>query len=164
MSEHLSKQRQFTGWHMIAVMALFFGTIISVNTVMAWNASRSWSGLVVANSYVASQQFNGKVAETRAFEASGITGRLTAEPGAVRYVVTLNGEPAKHIDRVVATFKRPVEEHEDLRIDLDRQGAGAFLAAEKLKPGQWIADLTAISGDAVVHRQAVRFIAPGEGK
>lgn len=159
-----SKQRQFTGWHMIAVMALFFGTIISVNVVMAWNASRSWSGLVVENTYVASQQFNGKVAETRAFQASGITGRLTAEPGAIRYVVTHSGEPAKQIDRVLAVFKRPVEEHEDLRVELDREGEGAFLATDTLKPGQWIADVTAISGEAVVYRQAIRFIAPGEDK
>ncbi len=164
MIEQCSKQRQFTGWHMMAVMVLFFGTIISVNFVMAWNASRSWSGLVVENTYIASQQFNGKVAETRAFKASGITGRLTAGPGAIRYIVTRNGEPAKQIDRVVAVFKRPVEEHEDLRIELDRQGEGAFLAAEKLKSGQWIADVTAMAGEAVVYRQAIRFIAPGEGK
>ncbi len=67
-----SEPRRFTGWHMVAVMALFFGTIISINFVMAWSASRSWSGLVVENAYVASQQFNGKLAETRAFAASGI--------------------------------------------------------------------------------------------
>ncbi|ACP25556.1 putative nitrogen fixation protein FixH [Sinorhizobium fredii NGR234] len=164
MTHHSSKQRQFTGWHMIAVMALFFGTIISVNFVMAWNASRSWSGLVVENTYIASQQFNGKVAETRAFQASGITGRLTAEPGGIRYVVTYNGLPVKQIDRVVVVFKRPVEEHEDLRVELDRQDEGTFLVTESLKPGQWIADVTAMSGDAVVYRQAIRFIAPGDVK
>ena len=164
MFKQLSKQRGFTGWHMIAVMALFFGTIITVNVVMAWNASRSWSGLVVENTYIASQQFNGKVAETRAFQASGITGRLTAAPGGIRYVVMRNGEPAKEIDRVVATFKRPVEEHEDLRVEFDHRGEGKFVAAERLKPGQWIADVTAMSGGAVAYRQAIRFIAPGEDK
>ena len=157
-------ERGFTGWHMVAVMGLFFGTIISVNLVMAWNASRSWSGLVVENTYVASQQFNGKVAEGRAFQASGIKGRLMAGPGAIRYVLTRNGEPDRQIDKVIAVLKRPVEEHEDLRVELHPRGEGAFILAEELKPGQWIAAMTAMAGGAVVHRQTIRFIAGGGDK
>lgn len=159
-----SPKRGFTGWHMVAVMSLFFGTVISVNLVMAWNASRSWSGLVVENTYVASQQFNGKVAEGRAFHASGIKGRLTTEPGAIRYVLTRNGEPEQKIDKVIAVLKRPVEEHEDLRVELHPRGEGAFVLAEELKPGQWIAAMMAMAGDAVVHRQTIRFIAEGRDK
>ncbi|HXV32340.1 MAG TPA: FixH family protein [Sinorhizobium sp.] len=160
--EQRRQPRGFTGWHMLGVMALFFGTIISVNLVMAWNASRSWSGLVVANTYIASQQFNGKVAESRAFAASGITGRLTAEPGSIRYTLTRKGEPERQADRVVAVFKRPVEEHEDVRVELDRADNGVFVAANGLKPGQWIADMTVMAGNAVIYRQAIRFIAPGD--
>lgn len=156
--------RGFTGWHMVGVMALFFGSIISVNLVMAWNASRSWSGLVVQNTYIASQQFNGKVAETRAFAESGLKGQLAAESGSIRYTLTRKGEPERRAERVVAVFKRPVEEHEDVRIELDRAGDGVFHAASGLKPGQWIADMTAMAGDTVVYRQAIRFIASGEGK
>lgn len=159
-----SLERGFTGWHMVAVMGLFFGTIISVNLVMAWNASRSWSGLVVENTYIASQQFNGKVAEGRAFQASGIKGRLTAELGAIRYVLTRNGEPERRIDKVIAVLKRPVEEHEDLSVEFLPRGEGAFVLAEELKPGQWIAAMTAMAGDAVVHRQTIRFIAEGRDK
>ena len=58
--------REFTGWHMAGVMFLFFGTIISVNLVMAYFATSSWSGLVVKNSYVESQRFNGVTAERQA--------------------------------------------------------------------------------------------------
>ncbi|MFQ6180834.1 FixH family protein [Sinorhizobium meliloti] len=159
-----SPARGFTGWHMVAVMGLFFGTIISVNLVMAWNASRSWSGLVVENTYVASQQFNGKVAEGRAFQASGIKGRLTTAPGAIRYVLTRNGEPERQIHKVIAVLKRPVEEHEDLRVELEPRGEGAFVLTEKLKAGQWIAAMTAMAGDAVAHRQTIRFIAEGLDK
>lgn len=167
MKTRIEPRRQpriFTGWHMLGVMALFFGTIISVNLVMAWNASRSWSGLVVENSYIASQQFNGKVAETRVFAASGIKGRLTAEAGSVRYALTREGKPEQRADRVVAVFKRPVEEHEDVRIELERMDNGVFVAGNGLKPGQWVADMTAMAGDAVIYRQAIRFIVPGEIK
>ena len=63
MMQNLFARREFTGYHMVAVMTLFFGTIISVNLLMAWYANTSWSGLVVKNSYVASQEFNGKLEE-----------------------------------------------------------------------------------------------------
>ncbi|OAP35095.1 cation transporter [Sinorhizobium glycinis] len=158
-----SEPRRFTGWHMVAVMALFFGTIISVNFVMAWNASRSWSGLVVENAYVASQQFNGKLAETRAFAASGIKGELTAENG-LRYVLTRRGEPEREVDQVVAVLKRPVEAREDVRFELVRDGEGVFVSTQALKPGQWIADVTSKAGGVLVYRQAIRFIAAGEGQ
>ncbi|MCA1408244.1 FixH family protein [Ensifer sp. IC3342] len=163
MISQRSEPRRFTGWHMVAVMALFFGTIISVNCVMAWNASRSWSGLVVENAYVASQQFNGKLAETRALAARGIKGELTAENG-LRYVLTRKGEPERAVDRVVAVLKRPVEAHEDVRVELVRDGEGVFVSTQALKPGQWIADVTSKAGGALVYRQAIRFIAPGEGQ
>ncbi|ODR91495.1 cation transporter [Sinorhizobium alkalisoli] len=156
------RPRVFTGWHMLALMALFFGTIISINLVMAWNASRSWSGLVVENTYVASQQFNGKVAETRAFAESGIKGQLVPGNDSLRYTLTRKGEPERKADRVVAILKRPVEEHEDVGVEFERAGEGVFVAASALKAGQWIADLTAMAGEEVVYRQAIRFIAPGD--
>ncbi|WP_046119351.1 FixH family protein [Sinorhizobium sp. PC2] len=158
-----SEPRRFTGWHMVAVMALFFGTIISINFVMAWSASRSWSGLVVENAYVASQQFNGKLAETRAFAASGIKGELTAENG-LRYVLTRRGKPEREVDQVVAVLKRPVEAREDVRVELVRDGEGVFISTQALKPGQWIADVTSKAGGVLVYRQAIRFIAAGEGQ
>jgi nitrogen fixation protein FixH len=162
ISRQRNEPRRFTGWHMVAVMALFFGTIISVNLVMAWNASRSWSGLVVENAYVASQQFNDKMAETRAFAASGINGELTAGHGAIHYALTRKGEPERTIDTVVAVLKRPVEEHEDMHVELVRMGDGVFVAEQSLKPGQWVADVTALAGGALVYRQAIRFIVSGE--
>ncbi|MBP1888240.1 nitrogen fixation protein FixH [Ensifer mexicanus] len=143
-------------------MGLFFGTIISVNIIMSWHASRSWSGLVVENTYTAKQQFNGKVAETRAFEASGIKGELMSEPGAIRYVLTRMGKPERAVDRVVAVFKRPLEEHENIRVELQRAGEGVFISAQRLKPSQSIADVAVMSRPALVYRQAIRFVVPGE--
>ena len=61
----------FTGWHMLGVIGLFFGTIISVNFYMAYQAVHSWSGLVVENTYVASQQFNAKVEQITAIDHDG---------------------------------------------------------------------------------------------
>ncbi|MNU10266.1 hypothetical protein D3C72_2573210 [compost metagenome] len=49
-----------------------------------------------------------------------------------------------------------------MQIEMAHQGNGVFVAATDLKRGQWIADITATSGDKVVYRQAIRFIAAGE--
>ena len=48
--------RKFTGWHMTAILVGFFAIVISVNLFMARAAIGSFGGVVVDNSYVASQR------------------------------------------------------------------------------------------------------------
>jgi nitrogen fixation protein FixH len=154
----------FTGWHMAGVMVLFFGTIITVNLIMAWNASNSWSGLVVPNTYVASQQFNGKVAEARALAASGIEGDLTVKEGRIAYRVTdAKGVPLV-ADDVSAVFKRPVDERKDFTVALEPAGEGLFVADRPVPAGQWIVDIsTKRDGEKVFH-QTVRTVVAGGAK
>jgi nitrogen fixation protein FixH len=154
----------FTGWHMAGVMVLFFGTIITVNLIMAWNASNSWSGLVVPNTYVASQQFNGKVAEARALAASGIEGDLTVQDDRIVYRVTdANGAPVV-ADDVSAVFKRPVDERKDFTVALQPVGEGLFAADRPVPAGQWVVDIsTRRDGEKVFH-QTVRTVVAGGAK
>ncbi|HEV8036957.1 FixH family protein [Yoonia sp.] len=49
--------REFTGWHMLALMVGGFGIIITVNLTMAWNAIATFPGLEARNSYAVSQTF-----------------------------------------------------------------------------------------------------------
>lgn len=154
----------FTGWHMAGVMVLFFGTIITVNLIMAWNASNSWSGLVVPNTYVASQQFNGKVAQARALAASGIEGDLTVKEGRIAYrVIDGRGVPLA-ADDVSAVFKRPVDERKDFTVALEPAGEGLFVADRPVPAGQWIVDIsTKRDGEKVFH-QTVRTVVAGGAK
>lgn len=46
------------GWHVFGVFASAFGVIIAVNLTLAFNAVRTFPGLEVKNSYVASQSFD----------------------------------------------------------------------------------------------------------
>ena len=151
----------FTGWHMLGVMVLFFGTIITVNLIMAWNASHSWSGLVVKNTYVASQEFNGKVAEAKALAASGIEGSLTIEGGHVAYrVVDAKGAPVI-ADDVTAVFKRPVDEREDFTLVLEPAGQGLFTAELTITPGQWVIDISTKRDGGKVFHQTLRTVVAG---
>ncbi|QRM55766.1 FixH family protein [Sinorhizobium sp. BG8] len=160
-SEQRSDGFVFTGWHMLAVMVLFFGTIISVNLVMAWNAISSWSGLVVQNTYVASQQFNAKVAEANALAASGKRGELIIWGETVTYrLFDGTGRPLA-ADSVTAIFKRPVDEREDFSLDLSVRDPGVFEAARRLAPGQWIADIVSMKDGRKVFHQTVRTVVAG---
>ena len=56
-------ERKFTGKHALAVFVGAFGVIIAVNLVLAYNAVKTFPGLEVKNSYVASQEFNERLKE-----------------------------------------------------------------------------------------------------
>ena len=49
--------REFTGWHMLALMVGGFGIIVTVNLTLAWNAVATFPGLEARNSYEVSQSF-----------------------------------------------------------------------------------------------------------
>ena len=50
--------KRFTGWHFTVIISAFFGVVIAVNLTMAVFATRTFGGVVVENSYVASQKYN----------------------------------------------------------------------------------------------------------
>ena len=62
------KDREITGWHVLAITVSAFTVIIAVNLTMAWQAVATFPGLEVKNSYVASQSFD---ADRAAQEALG---------------------------------------------------------------------------------------------
>lgn len=49
---------EIKGWHVLSVFVLAFGIIIAVNLTLAFNAVKTFPGLEVKNSYVASQSFD----------------------------------------------------------------------------------------------------------
>ncbi|SIQ15431.1 Nitrogen fixation protein FixH [Rhizobium sp. RU20A] len=161
------REKVFTGWHMLAIMIAFFGVVISVNILMAWYATSTWSGLVVQNSYVASQEFNEKAAEARALTGSGIRTTVTADGQSVRYrLLAADGTPLAGVTRVHVDLRRPVESHEDLSFDLTPRGDGLYTATLAIKSGQWIADIDTTGVDETgttrrLYREAVRLIVTG---
>lgn len=154
----------FTGRHMVLVMVLFFGVIITVNMIMAWQATRSWSGLVVPNTYVASQQFNTKVAAQRAMAASGITGRLSVDGGTVTVAISHPDRGPVDVEKVVVNFLRPVGTEQDFTLELARTAPGVYSAGRDVPGGQWIAEVKATDGDRPVVHEANRFFVVGEEK
>lgn len=93
MTMPTTQSRPFTGRRMTAIMFAFFGVIIAVNFTMASLASSSFSGVVVANSYVASQNFNRWLDEARIEGELGWKASARRD-AAGRVALALSGVPA----------------------------------------------------------------------
>jgi nitrogen fixation protein FixH len=146
--------RTFTGWHMAAITISFFAVIIAVNLTLAVFASTSWTGLVVANSYVASQSFNRDAEIARQQQALGWQMNLAVDRSLARIaILDRDGLPMAGLN-VRAVLQRPTDEAGDQVLKLREAGAGIYVADAAIGSGVWVADITA-EGPA---RKPVRFV------
>lgn len=133
---------RFTGRHMLLIMVAFFGTIITVNGYMAYEASKSWTGLIVKNGYVASQDFNHKLDEWHAQAARGWTGDISYGAGKISFTLTAkDGEPVI-LDLVSAQVGRPAFDKDDHPVLLSYAGNGRYEGADNLAKGPWAITIT----------------------
>lgn len=127
-------RKRFTGWHMAAILVAFFGTVPAVNFTMARYASSTFGGVVVENSYVATQKFNGWLEEARASEALGWDVVTTWRPDG-RLVISAYGAP-DHLS-AQATARHPLGRLPDRALTFSRIGEGRYLSSEELPAGRW---------------------------
>lgn len=148
---------EFTGRHMLLIMLAFFGVIIAVNVAMAMFATSSWTGFVVRNSYVASQEFNEKAAQGRAQAALGWSGTLAVDRGAIRYrLVDRAGDPVA-LAAVNVIFRRPTSDAEDRSFALGRAGQGWHSAEGTMRDGVWIVEVDSEAGLEAPYRDVRRI-------
>lgn len=140
---------EFTGRHMLAAMAVGFGIVIAVNFTMAALARSSFSGVVVQNSYVASQHFNRWLEQARMGEALGWKAEL-ARDGDGRLVVRTHNIPQGAV--VSVELRRPLGQSEMHRLDLRVGEDRSYRSDEPLAPGRWIARLR-VEADGHVWRE-----------
>lgn len=139
-----SAKRPFTGWHATLILCAFFGTIVAVNFTMAAYARSTFGGIVVENSYVASQHFNRWLDEAKQSQALG----WTAHPARLsdgRMTVTLEGAPASV--QLSGMARHPLGRMPDRPLTFAAQGDGRFETREHLPEGRWIVRLEGRSGN-----------------
>ena len=161
----LDDDHPLTGWHMLAIVCLFFGTIIAVNAVMAFAATGTFPGLVVENSYVASQHYDELLEKAREQDRAGWRHDLSLEDGIIHFnLATGAGTPASGLV-VSAHAGRPSTMREDRSIKFIPRGDGSYVAREPLPPGLWEIDLQAQGETDVVFRRTQEvFVKPGEAR
>ncbi len=141
--------REFTGWHMLALMVGGFGIIITVNLTLAWNAVATFPGLETRNSYVVSQKFEADRAAQNALrwdvDASILDGTLTVA------IMDKDGNPVQ-AEVTRATLGRATHTGEDSTPEFTWNGA-ALTAPVTAGEGYWNLRLELIAPDGTKFRR-----------
>ncbi|MCV2863455.1 FixH family protein [Albidovulum sediminicola] len=135
--------RELTGRKVFAITASAFAIIIAVNVYMAVKAVGTFPGLEVANSYVASQNFD---RERNAQEALGWTLTDSYEAGELRLSFRDSAGHPVTLGDIAATVGRTTEAAEDKTPIFVHEG-GDYVAPLDLGPGRWMVLLEARAED-----------------
>ncbi len=147
-------ERQLTGKHVAYGFVAAFGVIIGVNLLLAVSAVRTFPGLEVKNSYVASQNFDTR---RTAQEALGWQVSARHSGGALSLAITDDmGQPVRATE-IAATLGRATHVADDTQPDFQFDGT-AYVAPVELGAGNWNIRLMAVSEDGTEFLQRVILI------
>ena len=125
--------RPLTGRRVLMIAVTAFGVIIAANLALLVAATGTFPGLVVTNSYVASQGWERKIAAQRAL---GWTAAAEYSDGTLRIAMTgRDGVPVAGLN-VVVVVGRPASDTADVRLEL-AEGTQSYAAPLVLAPGRW---------------------------
>lgn len=128
--------KPFTGRHMLLISLGFFAVVLAANLTMAISSARTWTGLVVENSYVASQQFQSVHDAINRQVAAGWKLDLRYDDGMVVFAALDGAGVPLVLSGVSAFVRRPVGGHDDTSVPLQLQD-GRYVAAISLPAGVW---------------------------
>lgn len=141
---------EIKGWHVFTGFALAFSVIIGVNLTLAFNAVRTFPGLEVKNSYVASQSFE---ADRAAQTALGWDVSATVQSGVLALEILEEGRPIAP-EITGAVFGRATTVAADQQPEFTFDGT-RLVADVEAGPGNWNLRLTAVAEDGTPFRQRV---------
>lgn len=143
--------KELTGWHVLGAFIVGFGIIITVNLTLAYNAVSTFPGLETKNSYISSQQFEGK---RQAQEALGWVITPTYADGQVRLSIRDAYGRAVQPVSLDVVIGRPTHVADDVAPTLAFDGA-AHVADTTLAPGAWLVRIEAEAYDGTPFAQRV---------
>jgi nitrogen fixation protein FixH len=151
--------KPLTGFKVLMIALAGFGVVIAANLAMLLAATGSFPGLVVKNSYVASQDFDARTKAQR--ELGWHASAVHAEDRLTVAMTGRTGAPLPGL-AVTAVVGRPAADRDDIRLEL-AEGPGGYAAPLALPPGNWRVEITAEgAGGARFEAAAELFIrSPG---
>lgn len=131
--------RRFTGYHMAAILIAFFAIVVAVNVTMARYASATFGGTVVDNSYVASQKFNGWLAEARKEKALGWVVSSPARVDGNHIVILIANAGSQPLSGagVKARAEHPLGRATTRDLRFIETAPGSYRSIEPLAAGRW---------------------------
>ena len=145
MTSAASTTGQLTGRKVTAIFVVFFGVVMAVNFTMAHFASSTFGGVVVENSYVASQHYNKWLDAAATQQKLGWSATLARLPDD-RVAVHFTGAPDGLT--VSAVARHPLGRAPDQALAFVRAADGAFVSTKAVAPGRWMVRLAAQAGEA----------------
>ena len=143
--------KTFTGRHMAAILIAGFGVVIAVNLIMARLAVSTFGGVVVENSYVASQEFNRWLAEADQSRALGWRPAVKRlEDGRVEVLFGDRHFP----NELRAIARHPLGRLPDSRLAFTETAPGRFESTTPLAAGRWTLRLEGRAGNRVWRDEA----------
>jgi nitrogen fixation protein FixH len=137
---------RFTGRHMATILITFFVVVLAVNLMLASLARGTFGGVVVENSYVASQHFNKWLDAAAAEQGLGWKAAVSRRSNG-RLAVVLSG--ADKAANLFATARHPLGRLPDQRLAFARDAGGTFVSQQALPAGRWRLRLEARAGSKV---------------
>jgi nitrogen fixation protein FixH len=138
--------KTFTGKHFAIIMVAGFGIVIAVNLTMATLAVGGFHGVVVKNSYVASQQFNGWLDEAEKARALGW--QVKPERAGDGHVLLIT-ESVPAGTTFAAALRRPLGAQEFADLTFRPFGDGKWRSDQPISQGRWIIRLSADAGEVM---------------
>ncbi len=136
------KPRQLTGRHVALIFVSFFGVIFAVNFTMASLAKSTFGGVVVENSYVASQSYNRWLDEAEKEKALGWSASIHRDSYGRATVALLDskGQPLRGA-KVSVDAVHPLGREPDHQLSVHEVAPGIYAAP--LAQGRWRLRVTA---------------------
>lgn len=157
-TDYKPRGKPLTGFKVLIIAVSAFGVIIAVNLILAFSASRTFPGLEVQNSYVASQNFNEELAAQLALNwdvSASATGGILS----LAFTDATSGAPVP-VAGLDATLGRATHVRDDQTPDFNYE-SGVFTAPVDLAPGNWNVRIVAHATDGTEFRQRVVLHVPG---
>lgn len=133
---------KLTGWHVLAILVICFGVVISVNIYFAFMANKTFSG-DDDHAYMEGLKFNETLDEKHKQIAEGWDMSLGFTRGAggdalfTATMVDKNKQPLSGLELKGKLF-RGTEDKDDKPLIFNEVAAGKYVARiEKLGPGKW---------------------------
>ena len=147
------------GWHVLAILVGFFGTVMTVNFIMAGYAISTFSGIDGPDTYQRGLDYNKTVAEAAEQDRLGWSNALVFVDGGTKLRLTLQDRELRPIRDLTLSgvIGRGATDQFDRPLTFRATAEGSYEAQlGPMAPGSWLVSLEA-RGSAGVYRLKERL-------
>jgi nitrogen fixation protein FixH len=145
-----AKPFQFTGWHFLACLVVFFGVDIAINVGFIVQSVVTFPGEVADDAYEAGVAYDSTLAREAIEQKLGwlaTVERPQAAPGGEALTVRWTDRTGRPLLGLTVTgqLRRPATESQNLSLQFSEVVPGTYRAVVPVAPGAWDLDVTGVN-------------------